>query len=135
MADSIGPPLPHRLDVGESETWAVDLAAVDAFIGATRKTLGKSQPEPGPPPRPCSGFKRRWRARRKPSWVLWNWQPVGLNGAGNRFGSSGHGRLHQSAAAELVKESAEYCISMDVHQVLKLGAGFADIGEALGSDR
>jgi hypothetical protein len=49
MADSIGPPLPHRLDVGESETWAVDLAAVDAFIGATRETLGKSQPEPGPP--------------------------------------------------------------------------------------
>lgn len=49
MADSIGPPLPHRLDVGESETWAVDLAAVDAFIRATRETLGKAAPEPGSP--------------------------------------------------------------------------------------
>ena len=48
MADSIGPPLSHRLDVGESETWAVDLAAVDAFIRATRETLGKTPPEPGP---------------------------------------------------------------------------------------
>jgi hypothetical protein len=29
-ADSIGPPLQHRLEVGESATWAVDMAAVSA---------------------------------------------------------------------------------------------------------
>jgi hypothetical protein len=44
LADSIGPGLPHRLDVGEAETWAVDFAAVDAFITATRETLGPPKP-------------------------------------------------------------------------------------------
>jgi hypothetical protein len=44
-ADSIGPRLPHRLEVGESETWAVDLAPVHAFIQAARETLGSSQAE------------------------------------------------------------------------------------------
>ncbi len=43
--DSIGPPLPHRLEVGESETWAVDMAPVDAFIRATREVFGRPQLE------------------------------------------------------------------------------------------
>jgi hypothetical protein len=48
-ADSIGPRLPHRLEVGESETWAVDLAPVHAFIQAARETMGRSQTESEPP--------------------------------------------------------------------------------------
>jgi hypothetical protein len=48
-ADSIGRRLPHRLEVGESETWAVDAAPVRAFIRATRETLGRRQPESGAP--------------------------------------------------------------------------------------
>jgi hypothetical protein len=47
-ADSIGPRLPHRLEVGESETWAVDLAHVHAFIQAARETMGNSQVGSGP---------------------------------------------------------------------------------------
>jgi hypothetical protein len=43
-ADSIGPSLHHRLEVGESATWAVDLASVLDFIQATRDLL-KVQPE------------------------------------------------------------------------------------------
>jgi hypothetical protein len=49
VADSIGPRLPHRLEAGESETWAVDMAPVQAFIQAARETLGGSQAESGPP--------------------------------------------------------------------------------------
>jgi hypothetical protein len=45
-ADSIGPDLPHRLDIGESATWAVDMHAVQAFIDATNETFGESQREP-----------------------------------------------------------------------------------------
>jgi hypothetical protein len=48
-ADSIGPRLPHRLEVGESQTWAVDLAPVHAFLQAARETLGSSQAETAPP--------------------------------------------------------------------------------------
>ena len=48
-ADSIGLPLPHRLEVGESQTWAVDMRAVEAFISATREVLGRSQAETGRP--------------------------------------------------------------------------------------
>jgi hypothetical protein len=47
-ADSIGPRLPHRLEVGESETWAADLAHVHAFIQASRETMGNSQVGSGP---------------------------------------------------------------------------------------
>ncbi len=47
-ADSIGPPLPHRLEVGESETWAVDMGAVDAFIRATREVLGQPRADAKP---------------------------------------------------------------------------------------
>jgi hypothetical protein len=47
-ADSIGPSLPHRLEVGESETWAVDIAPVQAFIQAAHETLGRPQPESRP---------------------------------------------------------------------------------------
>lgn len=42
-ADSIGPALPHRLEAGESETWAVDMGPVDAFIRTTREVLGEPQ--------------------------------------------------------------------------------------------
>jgi hypothetical protein len=42
-ADSIGLPFPHRLEVGESATWAVDMRAVNAFIQATQATLTKQQ--------------------------------------------------------------------------------------------
>jgi hypothetical protein len=45
VADSIGPDLPHRLDIGESATWAVDMHAVEAFIYATNETFGESQRE------------------------------------------------------------------------------------------
>jgi hypothetical protein len=48
-ADSIGPPLPHRLEAGESGTWAVDMGPVDAFIRATREVLGRPQAESGRP--------------------------------------------------------------------------------------
>jgi hypothetical protein len=48
-ADSIGPHLPHRLEVGESETWAVDLGPADAFIRTTREALGRPQAESGRP--------------------------------------------------------------------------------------
>ncbi len=48
MADSIGQPLPHRLEVGESETWAVDMAHVDAFIQAVREVVREPQPELAP---------------------------------------------------------------------------------------
>ncbi len=44
-ADSIGPSLPHRLDIGDSATWAVDMRAVEAFIHATNETFGESQGE------------------------------------------------------------------------------------------
>lgn len=40
-ADSIGPPFPHRLEVGESATWAVDMPAVNNFMQATKATLAK----------------------------------------------------------------------------------------------
>jgi hypothetical protein len=41
--DMIGPRLPHRLEVGDAETWAMDMATVQAFIQTTNETLGKSQ--------------------------------------------------------------------------------------------
>jgi hypothetical protein len=44
-ADSIGPTLPHRLDIGDSATWAVDMSAVTAFIHATNETFRKPQSE------------------------------------------------------------------------------------------
>jgi len=49
QANGIGPSLPHRLDVGEGETWAVGMDAVQAFIQATNATFGKSQPGSGRP--------------------------------------------------------------------------------------
>jgi hypothetical protein len=52
MADSIGPSLPHRLDVGEAATWAVDMRAVQAFTQTTNETLGSSRPTPRRPPTP-----------------------------------------------------------------------------------
>jgi hypothetical protein len=45
-ADSIRPDLPHRLDIGEAATWAVDMRAVQAFIHATDETFGESQRKP-----------------------------------------------------------------------------------------
>jgi hypothetical protein len=46
VAESIGPDLPHRLDIGEAATWAVDMRAVQAFINATNETFGESQRGP-----------------------------------------------------------------------------------------
>lgn len=43
MADSIGPALPHRLEVGESETWAVDMRSVQAFMQTTTEVLGGTE--------------------------------------------------------------------------------------------
>lgn len=39
IADSIGPALPHRLDHGESETWAAGMAMVAAFVETVRDTF------------------------------------------------------------------------------------------------
>jgi hypothetical protein len=44
LADGIGPSLPHRLEVGDAATWAVDMETVQAFMKATNETLGRSQP-------------------------------------------------------------------------------------------
>ncbi len=64
-ADSIGPRLPHRLEVGESETWAVNLVPVHAFIQATRETIGKSQPESEPPKSLFGGIESRMAAQKE----------------------------------------------------------------------
>ena len=40
VAAGIGPSLPHRLEVGDAATWAVDMEAVQAFMKATNETLG-----------------------------------------------------------------------------------------------
>jgi len=37
---SIGPALPHRLEAGASETWAVSIDAVQAFAAASKETFG-----------------------------------------------------------------------------------------------
>lgn len=47
--DSIGPPFPHRLEVGESATWAVDMHTVNDFIQATKATLAEQQVAPARP--------------------------------------------------------------------------------------
>src|SRR5258708_15844709 len=44
-ADSIGPSLPHPLDIGDSATRRLDIRAVEAFIHATNETFGGSQGE------------------------------------------------------------------------------------------
>lgn len=43
VANSIGPPLPHRLEVGESATWAVDMHSVHTFMEATRKVVARGR--------------------------------------------------------------------------------------------
>jgi hypothetical protein len=42
-SNGVGPPLPHRLEVGDAATWAVGMEAVQAFIQTTNETLGKSE--------------------------------------------------------------------------------------------
>jgi hypothetical protein len=64
-ADSIGPRLPHRLEVGESQTWAVDLAPVHAFLQAARETLGRSQAESEPPTSLLGGIEARMAAQKE----------------------------------------------------------------------
>lgn len=49
LANGIGPTLPHRLEVGEAATWAMELGTVQAFIQTTNETLGKSQLGSGRP--------------------------------------------------------------------------------------
>jgi hypothetical protein len=61
-ADSIGPPLPHRLEAGESETWAVDMGPVDAFIRASREVHKKSKAAPGRPTSMIEAAMAGWRA-------------------------------------------------------------------------
>lgn len=39
IGESIGPPLPHRLEPGTSETWAVDAQAVHTFAVTNRETF------------------------------------------------------------------------------------------------
>lgn len=43
VGNSIGPALPHRLEVGESATWAVDMHNVHTFMEATRKVLAEGR--------------------------------------------------------------------------------------------
>jgi hypothetical protein len=43
----IGPSLPHRLEVGDAATWAVDMETVQAFRKATNEALGGSQLDSG----------------------------------------------------------------------------------------
>jgi hypothetical protein len=38
---SVGPPLPHRLEVGQSETWALDLSEAMRFVAACNETVGE----------------------------------------------------------------------------------------------
>jgi hypothetical protein len=59
MADSIGPPLPHRLDTGESASWAVDMAQVHAFAVTVAETLTE---KPAPPNSPSGAFAAGWRS-------------------------------------------------------------------------
>lgn len=40
---SIGPVLPHRLEVGESETWAMDMHEVRALMETTRKVVARGR--------------------------------------------------------------------------------------------
>lgn len=44
VGSSIGPPLPHRLEVGESSTWAVDMHDVRTLMEATRKVIARGRP-------------------------------------------------------------------------------------------
>jgi hypothetical protein len=68
-ADSIGPPLPHRLEVGESETWAVDLAPVHAFFRPRANLWEALRPSQNLPGACCSaGLRRGWLLRRSRSW-------------------------------------------------------------------
>ena len=43
MADSIGPALEHRLDIGESATWAVDLMNAFTLAESSLEVLGKGE--------------------------------------------------------------------------------------------
>jgi hypothetical protein len=79
-ADSIGPRLPHRLKVGESETWAVDLAPVHAFIQATHETLEKPQPESGSPKSMFGGIEARMAAQKDDIGVSPSWGQCGRPG-------------------------------------------------------
>jgi hypothetical protein len=63
-ADSIGPRLPHRLEVGESQTWAVDVAPVHAFLQAARETIGGSQAESAPPSSLIGTIQARMAAQK-----------------------------------------------------------------------
>lgn len=47
VGESIGPKLPHRLEVGDAGTWAVDLITLQAFIQATNEVAIKSQSSRG----------------------------------------------------------------------------------------
>ena len=49
VADGIGPRLPHRLDVGEAATWAIDMRSAQAFIYATNETFKASEARTGRP--------------------------------------------------------------------------------------
>jgi hypothetical protein len=51
-----GPPLLHRLDVGESQTWAVDMADVQAFLEAAKAVV---KPRPAPPAGTVGGLGMR----------------------------------------------------------------------------
>ena len=42
VADSIGPPLPHRLDPGTSEVWAMDAGTVRSLAESAAKVRGTS---------------------------------------------------------------------------------------------
>jgi hypothetical protein len=60
IGDSIGPALPHRLDVGEAVTFAVDMEHVRRFIEAC-KTLPKPSTLPSSP---SEAFRKGWRGDR-----------------------------------------------------------------------
>ncbi|HEX3961163.1 MAG TPA: hypothetical protein VHZ03_31850 [Trebonia sp.] len=42
-SEEFGPRLPHRLDVGDAETWAIDLDVVRSFMQTGKETLENSQ--------------------------------------------------------------------------------------------
>jgi hypothetical protein len=42
VGDSIGPDLPHCLEIGDSATWTIDLQTAQTFIQTTNAAFGKS---------------------------------------------------------------------------------------------
>lgn len=61
VAESIGKPLPHRLEVGQSEMWAMGLDVVIALAQAAQATSGSEPAREEPPRTPGEAFREGWR--------------------------------------------------------------------------